>query len=197
MARHILDHRDQYYMSIPPEHALDLVEAARVAAHDGEPYVRCRAEKDLAVILSYLARFANAKAAICCAEALADESFASGAHKAVIAFARAVLYDTMDDQDQTTHWLKEAISAFEANGAYDRSYKAREYDAFRRAWRGDHAYALPCIATWLAARGSCDGSVSSAALTTISAIAIEAWAISRPQRCTSEKPRGSTAGTAS
>ncbi len=142
MARHILDHFDEFYTNIPPEHALELVEAARTAARSGEPHLRCRAEKDLALALCHLARFTNADSAIRSGESLASRSIAPEPHHAVLAFMRAVLCDTLDDQDQTARYLEQAIMVFEQHGAHDRAHRAREYDAFRRASRGEYAVGL-------------------------------------------------------
>jgi len=36
MARHVLNYFDEHFQSLPPEHAIELVQAARVAACDGE-----------------------------------------------------------------------------------------------------------------------------------------------------------------
>ncbi|MGZ5446084.1 MAG: tetratricopeptide repeat protein [Thermoanaerobaculia bacterium] len=142
MARHILDHFSQFYTSIPSEHAVELVEAARTAARSGEPHLRCRAEKDLAFVLCSLGRFANADSALRSGESLASRSIALEPHQAALAFVREVLCDTLDDHDQTTRYLEQTITVFEKHGAHDRVSAAREYDAFRRASRGEYAVGL-------------------------------------------------------
>lgn len=74
MARYILDYYDEYFESTPPEHGLELIEAARLAARTGEPHIRCRVEKDFARILCYLGRFASSDATLRCASMLASRT---------------------------------------------------------------------------------------------------------------------------
>ena len=94
------------------------------------------------MVLSYLTRFSAAQTAIQSARTLAARTFAPAPHQAMVAFAHAVLCETMDNHEQATHYLEFAIRVFDTHGAEDRAYKAREYDAFRRVWRGQFAHGL-------------------------------------------------------
>ncbi len=142
MARHILNHVEEYNDGIPPEHGLELVTAARLAARAGEPHVRCRAEKDFAMSFSHLGRRTSAEAALQAAKELAAQTLAPLAHEPVLQFSRAVLCHAAGYANRVTRYLERAIEGFAEIGARDRADSVREFDAFRRLIRGEYISAM-------------------------------------------------------
>jgi tetratricopeptide (TPR) repeat protein len=142
MARHILDHYEENYLSLPPEHALELLMGARMAARDGEPHVRCRVEKDLTNVFRTLRNFGSAEGALSRAGAFADRTLANGVHHGMVAYARMGLLDSTDHPEEALQSGEEAIRTFEKNGAYDRAHMVRLYDAWMKSLAGHYAQAL-------------------------------------------------------
>ena len=142
MARHILDYCDGRYTTMPTEHAVDLLRAADVAARDADPYIRLRIAKDFANAFRYLGHFAEAEAALRCAERHTRDTFAADVHAAVVEFGWIALLDDTCQRDRLDQRIDNTVSAFERSGAADRAYEVRLYDACVKYRRGDYLGAM-------------------------------------------------------
>jgi tetratricopeptide (TPR) repeat protein len=142
MARLILDYVDESYITMPPEHALELVGAAELAAANAEPHIQLRVAKDLANTYRYLNRFADAEAALKRAESLVSQTIATELHRAVVDFAKLALYHDIERAVSWSDLVEDVIRRFEESGAADRAYTVRLYDACVSHWMGRHLAAL-------------------------------------------------------
>jgi tetratricopeptide (TPR) repeat protein len=142
MAKRILDYLDEHHRSVPPEHALELAEAARLAARRGEPHVRCRAEKTLGIALNDLGSQRSAGMAASRARALTAKCLAPGPHRAMVVFMRALISDAAGRLAQAKRLVERAALEFDKNGAHDRAFRVRQFEAYRRVQYGDYLSGL-------------------------------------------------------
>jgi tetratricopeptide (TPR) repeat protein len=142
MARHILCWLDDHHCAIAPEDGLQLVNAAQTAARQAEPHVRCRVEKELANVFRYLRKFAAAEAALKRASAIAERTMATDLNLGTVEFGLVALCDDTGAAKEAEKHVNGAIRAFEANGAHDRAYSVRLYDAFIKFRTGNYLFAL-------------------------------------------------------
>ena len=142
MARLILDYCDDTYESMPPEHALDYLHAADAATLGGAPHLQLRVAKDFANTFRFLGRFREAEASLRVAERLIGCTFAQPIHEAVVEFGWLALYDDIGQPVDFEMRVESLIRAFEREGAADRAFVVRLYDAVMKFRRGDHLAAL-------------------------------------------------------